>query len=46
MYGLEVKGMRGSGGGNLRGRDHLEDPDVDARIILKWISKNGDAVIH
>jgi len=23
--------------GNLRGRDHLGDPDVDGRIILRWI---------
>jgi len=23
--------------GNLRGRDHLEDPGVDGRIILRWI---------
>jgi len=23
--------------GNLRERDHLEDPDVDGRIILRWI---------
>jgi len=23
--------------GNLRERDHLEDPDVDGRIILSWI---------
>ena len=22
--------------GNLRGRDHLEDPSVDGRIIVKW----------
>jgi hypothetical protein len=22
---------------NLRGRDHLEDPGVDVRIILEWI---------
>ena len=23
--------------GDLRERDHLEDPDVDVRIILRWI---------
>jgi len=23
--------------GNLRERDHLEDPSIDGRIILKWI---------
>jgi len=23
--------------GNLREGDHLEDPDVDGRIILRWI---------
>jgi hypothetical protein len=23
--------------GNLRGRDHLKDLDLDERIILKWI---------
>jgi hypothetical protein len=23
--------------GNLRERSHLEDPDLDRRIILKWI---------
>jgi hypothetical protein len=23
--------------GNLRERDHLEDPSVDGRIILRWI---------
>jgi hypothetical protein len=23
--------------GNLRERDHLEDTDVDGRIILRWI---------
>jgi hypothetical protein len=23
--------------GNMRERDHLEDPGVDAKIILRWI---------
>jgi len=23
--------------GNLRERDHLEDPGVDGRLILRWI---------
>ena len=23
--------------GNMRERDHLEDPDVNGRIILRWI---------
>ena len=27
--------------GNLRDRDHLEDPGVDVRIILKWIFRKG-----
>jgi hypothetical protein len=26
--------------GNLRERDHLEDPGVDWRIILSWIFRN------
>jgi hypothetical protein len=28
--------------GNLRGRDHLEDPDVDGRIILRCIFRKWD----
>jgi hypothetical protein len=31
--------------GNLRDRDHLEDPSVDGRIILKWINKKWDGGI-
>jgi len=25
--------------GNLRERDHLGDPGIDGRIILRWISR-------
>jgi hypothetical protein len=28
--------------GDLREGDHLEDPDVEERIILKWIFKKWD----
>jgi len=26
----------------MRERDHLEDPSVDGRIILKWFLRNWD----
>ena len=28
--------------GNLRERDHLEDPGVDERTILKWVFRKWD----
>ena len=27
---------------NLRERDHLGDPDVDGRIILRWVFRKWD----
>ena len=40
MYGGEVHA--GFWWGNLRERDHLEDPGIGGRRILKWIFKNWD----
>jgi hypothetical protein len=28
--------------GNLRERNHFEDPDLDVRIILRWIFRRWD----
>jgi hypothetical protein len=30
------------GGGNLMEIDHLKDPGIDGRIILKWIFRMWD----
>jgi hypothetical protein len=32
--------------GNLRERDHREDPDVDGRIILRWIFRKWEGVVE
>jgi len=29
---------------HLRERDHLEDPSVDGRIVLRWIPRKLDVV--
>ena len=44
-YGGEERRIQGFGGRYLRERDHLEDPGVDARIILKWILRKWDVGI-
>jgi hypothetical protein len=39
---MERRGYTGFWWGNLRERDHLEDPDSDGRIILIWIFRKWD----
>jgi hypothetical protein len=41
-YGGDEKRIQGFGGGNMRGKSHLEDPGVDGRIILRWIFRKWD----
>jgi len=38
-YGGDEMCVQGFGEGNLRERDHLEDPCVAGRIVLRWISR-------
>jgi hypothetical protein len=41
-YGGEKMCVQGFGEGNLRKRDHLEDPCVDVRIILRCTFRKWD----
>jgi len=38
----ERRGYAGFWWGNLREGEHLEDPGVDGRIILRWICRKWD----
>jgi hypothetical protein len=40
--GEERRITQGFGGKNLRRRNHLGDPGVDGRIILRWIFRKWD----
>jgi hypothetical protein len=39
---MEVEVYTGFWWGSLRERDHLGDPGVDGRIILRWIFRKWD----
>jgi len=41
-YAGEERCIQDFGSGNLRERDHLEDPGVEGRIILRWICRKWD----
>jgi len=42
VYMVEGEAYTGFWWGNLRERDHLEDPGVDGRIILRWIFRKWE----
>jgi hypothetical protein len=41
----EGEGCIGFWWGNLRERDHWGDPNVDGRIILRWILRKWEGVV-
>ena len=40
------EGCTGFWRGNLRERDHWADPNVDRRIILRWIFRKWEGVVR
>jgi len=46
MCGGEERRVQSIGRGNLRERDHLGYPDVDGRIMLRWIFRNWDVGVR
>ena len=41
-----AEGCTGFWWGNLRERDHWGGPDVDGRIILRWIFRKWEGVVR
>jgi hypothetical protein len=41
-YGVEERCIQGFWWGNMRKSGNMEDPDVDGRIILRWIFRKCD----
>ena len=41
-YGGRGEAYTGFWWGSLKERDHLGDPDVDGRIIIRWIFRKWD----
>jgi len=44
-YGGGESCVQGSGWRDLRERDHWGDPDVDGRIILRWVFGKWEGVV-
>jgi hypothetical protein len=40
-YGREERCIQGFSGRNTREGDHLENPGLNGRIIIKWILRSG-----